>query len=94
MDTLREVEPTFYLAVPRIWEKIMEHIQEVIASSGFVWRRVLLWAMSVMLEQNLACPDRCGGREAWASSWAQSHPWHTTGDPLGQLVPGRLACQL
>lgn len=64
MDTLREVEPTFYLAVPRIWEKIMEHIQEVIASSGFVWRRVLLWAMSVMLEQNLACPDRCGGREA------------------------------
>nr|KAF6408820.1 acyl-CoA synthetase bubblegum family member 1 [Rousettus aegyptiacus] len=57
MDTLREVEPTFYLAVPRIWEKIMEHIQEVIASSGFVWRRVLLWAMSVMLEQNLACPD-------------------------------------
>ncbi|ELK18355.1 Long-chain-fatty-acid--CoA ligase ACSBG1 [Pteropus alecto] len=55
VDTLREVEPTIYLAVPRMWEKIMERIQEVMARLGFIRRRMLLWAMSVMLEQNLTC---------------------------------------
>lgn len=74
MDTLREVEPTIYLAVPRMWEKIMERIQEVMARSGFIRRRMLLWAMSVMLEQNLTCLGRCGGREAWGSSRAGSQP--------------------
>nr|XP_031547602.1 long-chain-fatty-acid--CoA ligase ACSBG1 isoform X1 [Vicugna pacos] len=57
LDTLREVEPTTHLGVPRIWEKIMERIQEVAAQSGFIRRKMLLWAMSVTLEQNLTCPN-------------------------------------
>ncbi|KAM8784031.1 long-chain-fatty-acid--CoA ligase ACSBG1 isoform 2-T2 [Rhynchonycteris naso] len=56
VDTLREVEPTSHMGVPRVWEKIMERIQEVAAQSGFIRRKMLLWAMSVMLEQNLTCP--------------------------------------
>lgn len=80
MDTLREVEPTCYMAVPRIWEKIMERVQEAMASSGFFRRRILLWAMSVMLEQNLTCPDRCGGQEAWARGSVPPpvHNWGST----------------
>uniref|UniRef100_A0A3Q2HI29 Long-chain-fatty-acid--CoA ligase ACSBG1 n=1 Tax=Equus caballus TaxID=9796 RepID=A0A3Q2HI29_HORSE len=56
VNTLREVEPTSHMGVPRVWEKIMERIQEVAAQSGFIWRKMLLWAMSVNLEQNLTCP--------------------------------------
>ncbi|XP_006871002.1 PREDICTED: long-chain-fatty-acid--CoA ligase ACSBG1 [Chrysochloris asiatica] len=56
VNTLREVEPTSHMGVPRVWEKIMERIQEVAAQSGFIRRKMLLWAMSVTLEQNLSCP--------------------------------------
>ncbi|XP_077730799.1 long-chain-fatty-acid--CoA ligase ACSBG1 isoform X1 [Canis aureus] len=56
LNTLREVEPTSHMGVPRVWEKIMERIQEVTAQSGFIRRKMLLWAMSVTLEQNLTCP--------------------------------------
>ncbi|XP_031199961.1 long-chain-fatty-acid--CoA ligase ACSBG1 isoform X2 [Mastomys coucha] len=57
VNTLREVEPTSHMGVPRVWEKIMERIQEVAAQSGFLRRKMLLWAMSVTLEQNLTCPS-------------------------------------
>lgn len=53
ISTLREVEPTSHLGVPRVWEKIMEGIQEVVAQSGFIRRKMLLWAMSVTLQHNL-----------------------------------------
>ncbi|KAM6149572.1 long-chain-fatty-acid--CoA ligase ACSBG1 [Erethizon dorsatum] len=56
VNTLREVEPTSHMGVPRVWEKIMERIQEVAAQAGFIRRKMLLWAMSVTLEQNLTCP--------------------------------------
>lgn len=49
------------MGVPRVWEKIMERIQEVAAQSGFIRRKMLLWAMSVTLEQNLTCPSRYRG---------------------------------
>ncbi|XP_057350692.1 long-chain-fatty-acid--CoA ligase ACSBG1 isoform X5 [Manis pentadactyla] len=56
VSTLREVEPTSHLGVPRVWEKIMEGIQEVVAQSGFIRRKMLLWAMSVTLQHNLTSP--------------------------------------
>lgn len=55
VDTLREVQPTSHMGVPRVWEKIMERIQQAAAQSGFIRRKMLLWAMSVTLEQNLTC---------------------------------------
>ncbi|XP_036771952.2 long-chain-fatty-acid--CoA ligase ACSBG1 isoform X3 [Manis pentadactyla] len=64
VSTLREVEPTSHLGVPRVWEKIMEGIQEVVAQSGFIRRKMLLWAMSVTLQHNLTSPGR------WASTTA------------------------
>ncbi|XP_049639707.1 long-chain-fatty-acid--CoA ligase ACSBG1 [Suncus etruscus] len=56
VNTLREVEPTSHMGVPRVWEKIMERIQEVSAQSGFIRRKMLQWAMAVTLEHNLTCP--------------------------------------
>ncbi|XP_014401743.1 PREDICTED: long-chain-fatty-acid--CoA ligase ACSBG1 [Myotis brandtii] len=63
-DALKVSLPSARLGVPgcvpgpaRVWEKIMERIQEVAAQSGFIRRKMLLWAMSVMLEHNLTCPS-------------------------------------
>lgn len=77
MSTLREVEPTSHLGVPRVWEKIMEGIQEVVAQSGFIRRKMLLWAMSVTLQHNLTSPGRCGGRGAggqWGAAGVGYNP--------------------
>uniref|UniRef100_F7AKU7 Long-chain-fatty-acid--CoA ligase ACSBG1 n=1 Tax=Xenopus tropicalis TaxID=8364 RepID=F7AKU7_XENTR len=54
VDTLREVQPTSHMGVPRVWEKIMEHIKDVSAQSGTVRKMVLSWAMSLSLEKNLS----------------------------------------
>lgn len=53
VDTLKEAQPTSYMGVPRIWEKIMERIKEVSAQAGIFRRKMLSWAMSVSLERNL-----------------------------------------
>lgn len=40
------------MGVPRVWEKIMEKIKEVISQCGYVKRKLVTWAMSVSLEAN------------------------------------------
>lgn len=87
MDTLREVQPTSHMGVPRVWEKIMERIQQAAAQSGFIRRKMLLWAMSVTLEQNLTCLGRYSEQEALGGSGAGSQPQDTTQGLLGQACP-------
>ncbi|XP_067291957.1 long-chain-fatty-acid--CoA ligase ACSBG1 isoform X2 [Pseudorasbora parva] len=52
VDTLREVNPTAHMGVPRVWEKIMEKIKEGISRCGYMKRKLVTWAMSVSLEAN------------------------------------------
>ncbi|KAG8440182.1 hypothetical protein GDO86_006110 [Hymenochirus boettgeri] len=54
VDTIREVQPTSHMGVPRVWEKIMESIKDVLAQSGTVQKIVMSWAMSLSLEKNLS----------------------------------------
>ncbi|CAH2050425.1 unnamed protein product, partial [Iphiclides podalirius] len=44
VETLKEVRPTRFLAVPRVWEKMHEKIMAVGASSGSVRRCIVTWA--------------------------------------------------
>ncbi|XP_013176860.1 PREDICTED: long-chain-fatty-acid--CoA ligase ACSBG2-like isoform X1 [Papilio xuthus] len=44
VETLKEVRPTRFLAVPRVWEKMYEKIMAVGASSGTIKRSIALWA--------------------------------------------------
>jgi len=51
-DTLKEVRPTAFLGVPRVWEKIQEKMVAVGRSQSTVKRRIAVWAKGVGLKGN------------------------------------------
>ncbi len=51
--TLREVHPSCMAAVPRFWEKVYAGVQEKIASSGAVQRKLMLDALAVGKKYNV-----------------------------------------
>ncbi|XP_021403027.2 long-chain-fatty-acid--CoA ligase ACSBG1 isoform X5 [Lonchura striata] len=60
INTLKEVQPTSHMGVPRVWEKIMEKLKDASAQSGFMKKKMLSWAMSLSLEKNLHGSNSCG----------------------------------
>lgn len=60
VETLKEVRPTRFLGVPRVWEKMYEKIMAVGASSGTVKRYIAMWAKDKGLKHHLA---RINGQE-------------------------------
>lgn len=57
--TLRQVRPTRFLGVPRVYEKMHEKMLEIGASQGFLMRAVGGWAKNVTLQHHL---DRMAGK--------------------------------
>ncbi|XP_068938972.1 long-chain-fatty-acid--CoA ligase ACSBG2 [Petaurus breviceps papuanus] len=51
--TLREVRPTVFLGVPRVWEKMQEKMKEVGASSSMFKRKVAAWAKATGFQKNM-----------------------------------------
>ncbi|XP_062888157.1 long-chain-fatty-acid--CoA ligase ACSBG2 isoform X1 [Mobula hypostoma] len=64
VNTMREVRPTAFMGVPRVWEKMQEKMKTVSAKSSTVRRKVASWAKDVGLKTNL---DRMNGN--MAVSW-------------------------
>ncbi|CAH0562220.1 unnamed protein product [Brassicogethes aeneus] len=64
VTTLQEVQPTKFLAVPRVWEKIYEKMQEIGARSGYLKKTIATWAKSQALHYHL---ERMNGNKT--SSW-------------------------
>lgn len=54
VNTLKEVRPTAFMGVPRVWEKMQEKMKAVGAKSSTVRRKVAAWAKDVGLQTNLA----------------------------------------
>lgn len=52
VSTLREVRPTFFLGVPRVFEKMMEKMQELGKSAPAVKRVIATWAKKTGLDHN------------------------------------------
>lgn len=52
VSTLREVRPTYFLGVPRVFEKMMEKMQEVGKSAPAMKKMVASWAKKTGLEKN------------------------------------------
>uniref|UniRef100_A0A8C8B8G8 Long-chain-fatty-acid--CoA ligase ACSBG1 n=1 Tax=Otus sunia TaxID=257818 RepID=A0A8C8B8G8_9STRI len=65
INTLKEVQPTSHMGVPRVWEKIMEKLKDASAQSGFIKKRMLSWAMSLSLERNLNCSSSSDLKQFW-----------------------------
>lgn len=70
MQTLKEVRPTAFMGVPRVWEKMQEKMKAVGAKSSTLRKKVAAWAKDVGLQNNLAkmnqyvsaggcCPGLC-----------------------------------
>jgi len=51
-EILREVRPTAFLGVPRVWEKIQERMVAVSRSQSTMKRRIAVWAKGVGLKGN------------------------------------------
>ncbi|CAL8306728.1 unnamed protein product [Lota lota] len=52
--TLKEVRPTAFMGVPRVWEKMQEKMKSVGSKSSTLTRKVASWAKGVGLQTNLS----------------------------------------
>uniref|UniRef100_A0A673A6A2 Long-chain-fatty-acid--CoA ligase ACSBG2 n=1 Tax=Sphaeramia orbicularis TaxID=375764 RepID=A0A673A6A2_9TELE len=59
VNTLKEVRPTAFMGVPRVWEKMQEKMKSVGAKSSTVRRKVAAWAKDVGLQTNLTKMNQC-----------------------------------
>ena len=48
-ENLRDVRPMYFLAAPRVWEKMQERMQAVAAKNSFAKRRIARWARGIGL---------------------------------------------
>ncbi|KAJ8955436.1 hypothetical protein NQ318_003535 [Aromia moschata] len=71
VNTLQEVQPTKFLAVPRVWEKIHEKMMQVAAQNGYLKRAIASWAKSHALQHHL---DQINGVKSntWGYTLASS----------------------
>nr|XP_034973813.1 long-chain-fatty-acid--CoA ligase ACSBG2 isoform X1 [Zootoca vivipara] len=53
VDTLKEVRPTAFLGVPRVWEKMQERMKAAGLKFSALKKRIATWAKVVGLETNL-----------------------------------------
>ncbi|XP_034561105.1 long-chain-fatty-acid--CoA ligase ACSBG2 isoform X1 [Notolabrus celidotus] len=60
VNTLKEVRPTAFMGVPRVWEKMQEKMKSVGAKSSTVQRKVAAWAKDVGLQTNLTKMNQNG----------------------------------
>ncbi|XP_061680046.1 long-chain-fatty-acid--CoA ligase ACSBG2 isoform X4 [Syngnathoides biaculeatus] len=54
VNTMKEVRPTAFMGVPRVWEKMQEKMKATGAKSSTVRRKVAAWAKDVGLQTNLS----------------------------------------
>jgi long-chain-fatty-acid--CoA ligase ACSBG len=66
--TLKEVRPTTFLGVPRVWEKMQEAMTAIGKSSGMIKQMIASWAKGVGLESNIAAMN--GGSKSFMFSLA------------------------
>lgn len=66
-NTLREIRPTAFMGVPRVWEKMQEKMKAIGAKSSTVRRKVASWAKDVGLQTNLSKMEQQNGSAARAS---------------------------
>ena len=70
-ETLKEVRPTIFFAVPRVWEKFEERIKEFGAQSSGFARALAKWAKDKAKRANLSQVTIFReGEERYSSPWS------------------------
>lgn len=59
--TLKEVRPTYFFGVPRVWEKIYEKMQEIGRSTTGLKKKIATWAKAKGSERNRLAQYGAGG---------------------------------
>jgi long-chain-fatty-acid--CoA ligase ACSBG len=54
IDTLKEVRPTIFMGVPRIYEKMEEKMKAIGASVGPLAKKISTWAKGKGLENSMS----------------------------------------
>ncbi|XP_018576089.1 long-chain-fatty-acid--CoA ligase ACSBG2 [Anoplophora glabripennis] len=67
VNTMQEVQPTKFLAVPRVWEKIYEKMMQVASQNGYLKRSIATWAKAHALQYHI---NRIKGIKS--NSWGYS----------------------
>jgi long-subunit acyl-CoA synthetase (AMP-forming) len=80
-ENLREVLPTLFLGVPRVWEKIQAKIQAAGAAAPPLRRRIAAWARRVGLAGGYA--EQRGGRKPFGYALAKRLVFDTVRARLG-----------
>lgn len=60
VNTMKEVRPTAFMGVPRVWEKMQEKMKSIGSKSSTVRRKVAAWAKDVGLQTNLSKMNQNG----------------------------------
>lgn len=63
INTLKEVRPTVFLGVPRVWEKMQEKMQSIGKQTTGFKKTISTWAKGIGLEGNLSLQS--GGEVPW-----------------------------
>jgi len=53
-DTLKEVQPTAFFGVPRVWEKIQEKMVATGRTRGFISRWIVSWAKYIGISGSIS----------------------------------------
>mmetsp|Transcript_32803 Transcript_32803/g.43169 ORF Transcript_32803/g.43169 Transcript_32803/m.43169 type:complete len:665 (-) Transcript_32803:392-2386(-) len=70
--TLKEVRPTYFFGVPRVWEKIYDKMQEVAKSTTGLKKGIATWAKSRGSEKSRLSQYGQGGGAPWGYGLASS----------------------
>ncbi|CAJ0965332.1 unnamed protein product [Ranitomeya imitator] len=81
-NTLKEVRPTAFMGVPRVWEKMQEKMKAVGAKSSTIKRKVATWAKGVGLETNMKRMNGCGK----VISGCKTNIYQPDGDGSGEIL--------
>ncbi|KAJ8973273.1 hypothetical protein NQ317_019539 [Molorchus minor] len=82
VNTLIEVKPTKFLAVPRVWEKIHEKMMQVAAQNGYLKKAIASWAKGHALQYHL---DKIKGirSKSWGYTLARALIFRRIKDAIG-----------
>ncbi len=75
-QTLKEVKPTIFLGVPRVWEKMQERMLEIGKSITGFKRTLADWAKDVGLKTGYPNRHKCtDNSHSYAAQKHESGPW-------------------